>query len=46
MWLEVDDPEGMRDIELGSQGELKQGAAVVALGFPGGAPRPLTLEMD
>ena len=32
--LEVDDPEGMRDIELGSQRELKQGAAVVALGFP------------
>jgi S1-C subfamily serine protease len=32
--LEVDDPEGMPDIELGSQRGLNQGDAVVALGFP------------
>ena len=32
--LEVDEPEGMRAIELGSQQDLKQGAEVVALGFP------------
>jgi serine protease Do len=30
----VDDPEGMPDIELGSQRGLNQGDAVVALGFP------------
>ena len=32
--LEVDEPEGMSDISLGSQGDLKQGQEVVALGFP------------
>jgi S1-C subfamily serine protease len=32
--LEVDDPEGMSEIELGSQTDLDQGAEVVALGFP------------
>ena len=32
--LEVEDPEGMTEIELGSQKDLKQGQEVVALGFP------------
>jgi S1-C subfamily serine protease len=32
--LRVDDTEGMRDLRLGSQKDLKQGQQVVALGFP------------
>jgi S1-C subfamily serine protease len=32
--LKVEDAEGMRDISLGSQSDLKQGEEVVALGFP------------
>jgi S1-C subfamily serine protease len=32
--LQVDEPDGMRAIKLGSQTDLKQGAEVVALGFP------------
>ncbi len=32
--LEVDEPDGMRDIIFGSQADLKQGQEVVALGFP------------
>ena len=32
--LKVDDNEGMESIELGSQGDLKQGDEVVALGYP------------
>jgi 2-alkenal reductase len=32
--LKVDDAEGMKDLPLGSQKDLKQGQQVVALGFP------------
>ena len=32
--LRVEDGEGMKEIRLGSQGDLRQGQQVVALGFP------------
>jgi S1-C subfamily serine protease len=32
--LQVDDADGLRDLSLGSQGDLEQGQEVVALGFP------------
>lgn len=35
--LKVDDTTGLQEVELGSQGDLRQGETVVALGYPASA---------
>jgi len=41
--LEVDDTAGLVTLPLGSQGDLKQGQKVVAVGYPGGASETANL---
>ena len=42
--IKVDDTSGLEEVELGSQGELRQGETVVALGFPASASETSNLS--